>query len=152
MRSISNRSKARFSRSINTGDVSIAAVDYAAAQCEAAFVSETSHDQDESATNTEIVIEERAAGTMNEEMGSAEEAHVIELDAAFEKVRHRSMFGKMKKFGGKVRKFVRVVRASLPSVGIQSEENMDMRIAVAKVQVQDSAVCLCLFYFILFYY
>jgi hypothetical protein len=57
------------------------------------------------------------------------------------------MFGKMKKFGGKVRKFVRVVRASLPSVGIQSEETVNVRAAVTNVQ--DATVCFC---YILFYY
>ena len=138
LRSISDRSKARFSRSIHTGDVSIGAIDYAAAQCEAAFVSETLHDQEESATNAEILVEERAAEIAKGEMESIDEVQIIELDAV-DKVHHRSMLGKMKKFGGKVRKLVRVMRASLPSVGVQSEEHAKARVAILR-NSQDAAV------------
>jgi hypothetical protein len=126
LRSISDRSKARFSRSIHTGHVSIDAVDYAAEQCETAFVS---HDR----VVGEITIENRAIDIVNEEIESGEstgDARVVE-PGSDRNVYRRSMFGKI---GRKVRKLIRGMRASMPSVGIQRDDSVDVRVEVLNTQ------------------
>jgi hypothetical protein len=69
---------------------------------------------------------------VNEVIESVEEVQVTGIDSG-ENV-HQSMVEKMKKLGGKVRKLVRDVRASLPSVGFQSEEGVKVRVEVVNSQ------------------
>lgn len=100
-RSVSDRSKARFSRSFRTTNDSTNVADYTAAQCEAAFISDallpTAEEDSLDGTNdpTEGVLVDYCADSDNN--GS---------------VRH-STVTKWKKFGGKVKNFVRVVRRSV---------------------------------------
>lgn len=102
-RSVSERSKARFSRSFHTANDSIDVADYAAAQCEAAFVSdvllptaeEDSLDRNDDPTAEGVLVDSVPESENN---GTA---------------RH-SAITKWKKMGGKVKNFIRVVRGSIP--------------------------------------
>ena len=132
LRSISDRSKARFSRSIHTGHVSIDAVDYAAEQCENAFVS---HDRVVGET-----IENRAIDVVNEEIESGESMGDAQVKPGSDKnVHRRSMFGKVKKLRGRVRKLMRDMRASMPSAGIQRDDGVHVRVEMVNTQ-QGAAV------------
>jgi hypothetical protein len=94
--------------------------------------------QDTGATGAGLATENRVSEVVHEETeggGCVEEVQVIPLRG--EKV-HQSMFVRIKKLGGKVRKLVRGVRASLPSIGVQSEEGVKVQIEV--VNSQDATV------------
>lgn len=125
-RSLSERSRTRFSRSFHTGDVSVIAAEYAAAQCEAAFVSEAVNEPD--AVADVIEAEGRSAGPANEEV-EVMEIPYVEFEKAVKP--NRSMFGKMRRLGGKVKSFVRVVRGTLSSVKEAQKDTIRVQVATA---------------------
>ena len=101
-RSVSDRSKARFSRSFRTTNDSTNVADYAAAQCEATFISDALHPTAE---------EDSLDGTNDPTEGVLVNYYVPDSDNNGS-VRH-STVTKWKKFGGKVKNFVRVVQRSI---------------------------------------
>lgn len=97
-------------------------------------MSQTVHEQEASAIGaTSEIVENRATGAVNEEVERGD-TQVADIANGGEKM-NRSVFGKMKKLGGKVQKFVRDVRASLPSIGAQGGEGVKVRVEVMNSQV-----------------
>lgn len=92
---------------------------------------ETLHNLHEGAIAAEIVLEDTTTEIMNVDVGGEENTVDIQTNESDdEKVHHRSMFGKMKELKGKFRKFVRVLRASLPSAAFQNDEGVNVRVEV----------------------
>lgn len=119
-RHISDRSRTRFSRSDYTGDVSIAAADYAAAQCDA-FVSEVNTVEAHDSSSIVILTQQPSAV---EEPREATNQVTVTITAG-DKVEKSdlSVLRKLKKFGAKFRAIVRGSSAS-------RKEGMQVRVDV----------------------
>lgn len=102
-RSVSDRSKTRFSRSFHIANDSLDVANYAATQCEVAFVSDAllPTAEEDSLDRTDNPITEGVPVN-----------YVLDSDNNGS-ARH-SIVTKWKKIGGKVKNFVRVVRGSIP--------------------------------------
>ena len=85
-------------------------------------------------------IENRAIDVVNEETESGESTGDAQVKPGSDRnVHRRSIFGKVKKLRGKVRKLMRDVRASMPLVGIQRDDSVNVRLEMVNTQ-QGAAV------------
>lgn len=100
-RRVSNRSGARFSRSDYTGDISIDAADYAAAQCEA-FVTEVEPVSVHGPTSTDILVQQLSITAD----APRQTTTTITAGVQHEKV-HRSILGMLKNVTSKLRGIIR---------------------------------------------